>query len=115
MRRISHDKPCSDHLGNIYGNIKSMCAYWNIKPETYTRRINVYNMSIEDALTKPVKPNGGLRCSDHNGRTFRSVTSMCKYWNINRKLFEYRIAHGFSVEDALTSPIKNTNTKKDAE
>ena len=106
MIRISNNKPCFDHLGNIYGSLKSMCDYWNINPETYTRRINVYHMPIEEALTTPVKHNGGLKCYDHNGRTFRSVTSMCKYWGINRKLFEYRISHGYTLEAALTTTEK---------
>ena len=55
MQRFSHDKPCSDHLGNIYGSIKAMCSFWHIKPETYSRRLTVYNMTVEEALTRPVK------------------------------------------------------------
>jgi hypothetical protein len=39
MLRMSHDKPCCDHQGNIYGNIKSMCSFWHINPETFNRRI----------------------------------------------------------------------------
>ena len=50
---IIHDKPCSDHEGTLYPNIKSMCAHWNIRPETYSRRITVYKMSQEEALTRP--------------------------------------------------------------
>ncbi len=101
---IKHDKPCTDHLGNHYPNIKSMCTFWNICPETYTRRRNVYGLSLEDALTRPVKHNGGLRCYDHTGKRFRSRTSMCRHWNIDRKLFEYRMSQGWSLEDALTRP-----------
>ena len=104
MQRISHDKPCSDHLGNIYGNIKSMCAHWHIKPETFSRRINVYHMSLEDALTRPLKPNGGLDCTDHLGDEYYSITSMCHRWGIARKVYEYRIAHNWSQEEALTTP-----------
>ena len=88
MLRMSHDKPCCDHQGNIYGNIKSMCEFWHIKPETFSRRINVYGMTVEEALTRPVKPNGGVECIDHRGEKFYSVTSMCKYWGIDRKVYE---------------------------
>lgn len=101
---FSHDKPCTDHLGNRYPNIQTMCRKYGINPETYTRRITVYHMSIEEALTTPVKPNGGQSCRDHNGRLFKSRSAMCRYWNIDRKLFEYRISHGWSLEDALTKP-----------
>ena len=101
---IKHDKPCTDHLGNHYPNIKSMCAHWHIRPETFSRRRTVYGMSLEEALTRPVKHNGGLWCTDHTGEEFRSRTEMCRFWNIDRKLFEYRISQGWSLEDALTRP-----------
>ena len=102
----SHDIPCFDHEGNIYDNIKSMCSFWHIKPETFTRRMNVYGMTLEEALTRPVKPNGGLQCTDHCGEKFFSVTSMCKYWGIGRKVYEYRISHGWTQEEALMIPSR---------
>ena len=106
MKLIQHDKPCKDHCGRKYKNIKSMCEAWNIEPETYSRRIKVYNMSVEEALTRPVKHNGGIVCYDHQGRRFRSRTFMCNHWHIDRELFEYRISHGWSLEDALTKPSR---------
>lgn len=61
-------------------------------------------MTVKEALTTPVKPNGGLECRDHNGRLFRSRSAMCRYWKIDRKVFEYRISNGWTLEDALTRP-----------
>ena len=107
MQRFSHDKPCSDHLGNIYGSIKAMCSFWHIKPETYSRRLTVYNMTVEEALTRPVKHNGGLKCTDHHGHKYRSITSMCTKWGINRKLYKYRISQGVlqvEQEDGIEHP-----------
>ena len=89
--------------------IKDMCAFWNIKYETFSRRIKVYNMSLEEALTKPVKHNGGIVCYDHLGEKYYSVTSMCEHWGIARKLYEYRISHGWSQEKALTTPPRCQN------
>ena len=106
MLRMSHDKPCCDHQGNIYGNIKSMCSFWHINPETFNRRIKVYGMTVEEALTRPVKPNGGLQCTDHCGEKFFSITAMCEYWGIQRKVYTYRISHGWTQEDALTKPSR---------
>ena len=74
-------KPCTDHRGVPYASITEMCDHWGINPETYTRRIKVYHMSVEDALTKPVKPNGGQICRDHQGTRYKSRTMMCKKWN----------------------------------
>jgi len=73
---IKHDKPCTDHLGNHYPNIKSMCAHWHIRTATFSRRRTVYGMSLEEALTRPVKHNGGLWCTDHTGEEFRSRTEI---------------------------------------
>ena len=115
MQRFSHDKPCSDHLGNIYGSIKAMCSFWHIKPETFSRRLTVYNMTVEEALTRPVKHNGGLKCTDHHRHKYRSITSMCTKWGINRKLYKYRISQGWSQEAALTTPPRPSKNKKPAE
>ena len=98
-----NDKPCSDHEGNIYPSLKAMCLHWNIRTETFSRRIKVYGMSLEEALTKPVKTNGGIICYDHNGDKYYSETSMCGHWGILRKVYEYRINHGWTQEQALTT------------
>lgn len=93
-----------DHEGNTYQYMKDMCEHWNIEPETYSRRVKVYGWSVEQALTAPVKPNGGIRCRDHEGRFFRTETKMCRYWQIERKTFQYRMKHGWTLEQALTTP-----------
>ena len=103
---VKHDVACTDHLGNCYPNIKSMCNRWGINPETYSRRIRVYGMSAEEALVLPVKHNGGLRCADHLGNKYRSHTKMCKHWGVDRKVFEYRIQNGWGLEGALTGVKK---------
>ena len=69
-------------------------------------------MSLEDALTRPVKHNGGIKCKDHLGQKFFSQAEMCQYWGIDHKLYEYRISHGWSQEDSLTKPSRQISTKK---
>ena len=90
-KRVSFDQGNVLSLGNTAGDI-------------YKTHQGVYHLSIEEALTRPVKPNGGQACRDHQGTRFRSRTLMCEHWNMDRKLFEYRISHGWSLEDALTKP-----------
>lgn len=108
---IDHRIPCSDHLGNHFPSIKEMCAQYNIHPETYTRRRKVYKWSIEKALITPVKRNGGEQCMDYSGKRFKSITKMCKYHNISRKVFEYRIKHGWTLMDALTLPPRRKDDR----
>lgn len=102
MNNFSHDKPCVDHKGNIFGNIKSMCRFWHINPKTFSRRMNVYGMTLEEALTKPLKSNSRIKTMDHRGEVFPSRTSMCKYWGIPRKTYEDRILNGWNIKEALT-------------
>ena len=105
-----HSKTVADHNGTEYPSIKAMCAHWNIEPETYTRRRKVYGMTLKEALTTPVKPNGGKACYDFNGERFRSRSEMCRKYGIERKLFDYRIARGWDLEEALTKPSRPQKT-----
>ncbi len=112
-KELCHDKPCQDHHGNNYPSIKDMCKAYNINPESFTRRIKVYHMPLEEALTRPVKHNGGIRCTDHNGQTYKSRTKMCEHYGVDRKLFEYRINNGYTLEEALTLPPKGKKTARE--
>ena len=59
------------------------------------------------------------KCIDHEGNEFDSQASMYRYWNINRRKFQWRIKHGYSLEEALTNSshqvVNNTNKIKDHE
>ena len=43
---------------------------------------------------------------DHEGREFASITAMCRFWKISRKLYMERIRQGWTVKRALTSPAR---------
>lgn len=45
-----------------------------------------------------------IKCKDHTGREFSSVSEMCVFWVISRQLFSSRLRAGWSVEKALTTP-----------
>lgn len=113
FKKISHNIPCKDHLGNSYPSIKEMCKVYSINPETYSRRVKVYKMSVAEALTRPVKHNGGQQIRDHKGILYKSRTRMCEQYGIARKVFEYRITHGWSLEEALTTPTKTNKPARE--
>ena len=53
-----------------------------------------------------------IKCKDHTGREFASVSEMCIFWAISRQLFSSRINAGWSVEKALTTPkVRNKYEK----
>lgn len=45
-----------------------------------------------------------IKCKDHTGREFTSITKMCYFWGIPEQLYSYRINAGWSLEKALTTP-----------
>lgn len=49
----------------------------------------------------------GKKCKDHEGREFKSVAEMCRYWGVTATSYASRIRRGMSVERALTDAPKN--------
>ena len=45
-----------------------------------------------------------IKCKDHTGREFASISDMCLFWAISRQLYSARLKAGWSVEKALTTP-----------
>lgn len=48
-------------------------------------------------------------CLDHLGNEFDSIKNMCIHWGIPSHTFQYRINKGWSLKDALTTPIRETS------
>ena len=97
-----------DHQGNIFFSKTEMCKYWGIKPKTFDGRIQKMGLSLKDALTIPCGTikRKGIRCEDHCGNEFDSITQMTQYYGINPSAFKKRILAGWSLKNALTTPIK---------
>lgn len=45
-----------------------------------------------------------IKCKDHTGREFTSITKMCHFWGISEHLYRSRLKAKWSVEKALTTP-----------
>lgn len=93
---MSNEK-VTDHLGQEFPNITAMCRHWNIRPDTFTKRITDYGWTLEKALTTP----GTKTYTDHKGNTFNSLNAMCEYWGINYSTYKNRIENDYSLEEAL--------------
>ena len=104
-------KTIEDHLGNKFESVATMCRFWGIDRRTYQARIKL-GWSVERALTTPVGENEkGKTVTDHLGNEFKSIEAMCKFWNIKRNIYVKRIRRGWSVEDALTTPVDEVKAK----
>ncbi|SCY31263.1 hypothetical protein SAMN02910370_02092 [Lachnospiraceae bacterium XPB1003] len=114
MIKSDHRKKCRDHEGRSFDSIEDMCRFWKISSAAYQRRIKVYKWSKKKALTFPAKNNGGVACRDFEGNEFRSISTMCAYYGVYRKTYLYRVAHGWTVKDALLSPARGGYDDKEA-
>ena len=87
--------PVVDHLNNKYPSITAMCKHYGITSSLYHSRIKS-GKSIEYALTTSVtrNPPNSKTITDHKGNTFKSVSAMCKYWNMTRVTYNARIRAG---------------------
>jgi hypothetical protein len=55
--------------------------------------------------------NNNIRCEDHLGNKFQSITKMAEYWGIYRKTLQSRLNSGWSLRDALETPAKVGNNQ----
>ena len=101
-----------DHKGNIFPSISAMCRYWKISETTYLDRIKK-GCTIEEALSKERKMKSGNICQDHQGNTFSSVKTMCKYWKVPITTYYERIKKGYTIREALLSNNEERTTKND--
>ena len=98
-----------DHLGNEFSGLRSMCKHWGISYETFRKR-TVSGKTLAEALDSPANHCTNIGCKDHLGNRFNSLSDMCNYWGIKCQTYKYRIAHGYSKEEALT---KSSNSCKE--
>lgn len=96
-----------DHLGKIYESLVDMCRHYRIGPETLKGRM-LSGWTLEKALTDPVKDvdTEARKSEDHLGNRYNSIASMCKSYGLNVDTYEYRIKEGWTVEKALTTPVR---------
>lgn len=53
--------------------------------------------------TQPFSP---VRSTDHLGRTYPSLSAMCRAYHISLATYRHRVAVGMDVETALTAPVR---------
>ena len=93
----------SDGKGNVFDTVYEMCIFYGITERAYQERIK-NGWTIEKTLTTPVKRIKPTPCTDHRGRTYASVAQMCQRYGIGYYTYDYRIKHGWTMEEALTTP-----------
>lgn len=104
-----------DHKGNHFDSIKEMCHYYDLTTQQFRNRFYICKWSLEKCLETPVR-----KCKSHSyyneyvdylGVKYKTLAEMLAKYNISTSLYSYRISHGWSVKDALTTPCKKEMTR----
>lgn len=103
-----------DHLGNTFIGLKSMCDHYKITTSAYYQRLRA-GWTLEETLTTPIGEHTkkGVSCKDHLGNEFPSIGDMIKHYGITRTVYGYRKKLKWTLEDILTTPLKEQDKIED--
>lgn len=92
-----------------------ICEKNNLSVDTVKSRLQKevpYDIAISQ---KPIPRGANSKKSqtDHKGNKFDSIKEMCKFWNIEYHTFVRRIGYGKTIEEALTTPVKQRRKQSD--
>lgn len=92
-----------------------ICKKNNLSIDTVKSRLQKgvpYDIAISQ---KPIPKGANSKKSqtDHKGNKFNSIKEMCKFWNIEYHIFVRRISCGKTIEEALTTPVKQRRKQSD--
>lgn len=103
-----------DHLGNKFNNKVQMAKHWGISSAQLYNRLSS-GMSLAEALTKPTTSRGKYKkreVVDHKGNSYCSIAQMARSYGLASITLHERLKRGWSVEEALTTPVDKSNLRK---
>lgn len=98
----------TDHLGQKFETYEDMCTYWGITVSLWRERIK-NGWTLEETLTLPLgeKHSYWKESVDHLGITYKNFAEMCRAYGFkNENIVKSRLSHGWTLEEALTLPLK---------
>lgn len=92
--------------GKIYRSVATLSAALGMEQATLRWRLD-HGWSIERAMVTPVRKSEYKRSfTDHHGNVYNSKAEMVVTYGIPVNVYNTRIKAGWSVEMALTTPVK---------
>ena len=98
--RIRRKLPTIDHQGRAFESFEQLAKHYAMCPDTLKHRLK-NGLSLEQALTKPVRRGQHVLCKDHLGDVYWTFTDMCKRWQVKYSTFIDRFNRGLSIEECL--------------
>lgn len=91
-----------------YSSIDELCKDYNISKYTFYKTYKKCEGNIDNTFNKLIKEKekrDNLKVI-YEGVEYKSLFSLCKKLNLPLDTINYRIRHGYSLEEALHTPIK---------
>ena len=98
--RIRIKLPTTDHRCRTFESFEQLARFYAMCPDTLKHRLK-NGMSLDQALTMPVRRGQHVACKDHLGNEFCTFTDMCKRWGVKYTTFISRLNRGLSIEECL--------------
>ena len=92
--------PTTDHQGRTFESFEQLAKHYAMCSKTLKNRLKS-GLSLEQALTMPVRSGQPVVCKDHLGTVYWAFTDMCKFWGVKYTTFIYRLNSGMSIEECL--------------
>ena len=92
--------PTVDHQGRNFESFEQLAKHYAMCPKTLKNRLKG-GMSLEEALTIPVRRGQHVVCKDHLGTIYWTFKDMCKHWGAKYSTFIERFNRGLSIEECL--------------
>lgn len=113
--RASGRRKSVEYNGKEYNSRKALCADLGLNYNSFIIRLS-NGMTLEEAVeagfSVPPATNRKVAVTDHKGVQYDSISKMCAAYGISPTVYSYRIAHGLTLEEALTSPLRQRGRKK---
>ena len=98
--RVRMKLPTTDHQGRTFESFEQLARNYAMCPDTLKHRLK-RGMSLEQALTMPVRRGQHVACKDHLGTVYYTFTDMCNRWGVKYTTFISRLNRGLNIEECL--------------
>lgn len=98
--RIRLTLPTLDHQCRSFESFEQLARFYKMCPDTLKHRLKK-GMSLEQALTMPVRRGQHVACKDHLGTVYWTFRDMCSHWSVKYSTFISRLNRGLSIEECL--------------
>ena len=108
---IHNGVKCKDHLGREFKQQAAMCRYWRVPYSVFRYRIDIKKMSIEEALTTPVKQTYEPVYTKRGKLVGYGMQNQANELGLSSQQLKNRLEKGIG-KNKLGQPLVNGSSKK---